>query len=99
VDNRKQESKQYRYEPLKNFGIAKVCFPDKDQDIRYNKKSYNKIHSSQQTDEKAPDDDPTSITEESKLQKQKSMFNLTEDEKLKLQFVLTAQNCADCGLW
>ena len=84
---------------MKNFSIAKVCFPDKDQDIRYNNKSYNKIHSSHKSEEKASDDDPASITEGSKPSKTKSMFNLTEDEKLKLQFVLTAQNCADCGLW
>jgi hypothetical protein len=99
MDNQKQGSKQYRYEPLKNFSIARVCFPDKGKDIRCNNTSYNQIHCSQQNEEKTSDDDPASITNGVKLQKQKSTINLTEDEKLQLQFVLTAQNCADCGLW
>ena len=46
-----------------------------------------------------PENSPDSGTDGAKLQKQTSMIDLTEEEKLELQFVLTAQNCADCGLW
>ena len=99
MNNRKRGSKQYRYETLKNFSIAKVCFLDNDQGIRHNDKSYNQIQSPPKNIEKASYDDHASINEGSKGQKQKPMISLTEDERLQLQFVLTAQNCADCGLW
>ena len=97
VGNQKDDKKEYRYEPLKNFSIAKVWIPEKGQTLRTNKKL--KKHNSQPDKGKKPDNDPDLRTDVAKLQKQTSMIDLTEEEKLELQFVLTAQNCADCGLW
>ena len=99
MNNRRRGSKQHRYESLKNFSIAKVSVPDNDQGILHNDKSYNQIHCPPRNKGQASDDDHASINDGSKGQKQKPMISLTEDERLQLQFVLTAQNCADCGLW
>ena len=98
MNNRKRGSKQYRYETLKNFSIAKVCVPDNDQGIRHNDESYNQIHCPPKNKGKASDDDQAAINDGSKGQKQKPMISLTEEETLQLQFVLTTQNYYDCGL-
>ena len=102
----KVKTKRYRYEVLRNFSVAKISTSD--TNVRPNNtESNSNTEEKPNKEEKVIDNESpipsmpiqTMSTDNEKLKKQRSMINLTEEEKLQLQFVLTQQNCADCGLW
>ena len=96
--NTKKEKQQVqKFELLKNFTIAKVSVSDRDRHCSWRRNNNQNTKAVQKDDNDGTND--LTETGKSPLQRTHSMLNLTEVEKLQLRFVLTQQNCADCGLW
>lgn len=93
-DFTKQKDKTHKFELLKDLSIAKVSISDHNwHRSRRRSKSHN---GNPETCDNSKGDNEAG---KSPIDRQHTNLNLTEVEKLQLRFVLTQQNCADCGLW
>ena len=90
----KEKDRMHKFELLRDFSIAKVSISDQ-------KRNWSRRRSISQNGSPRKSDNPKSDDEleTSPTKRQHTNLNLTEVEKLQLRFVLTQQNCADCGLW
>ena len=93
----KEKEKLHKFELLKDFSIARVCISDRDQD-RSRRRNRSQTAYRVKSNE-YPNSKEFNEAGSSPRQRQHTNLNLTENEKLQLRWVLTQQNCSDCGLW
>ena len=90
----KENDRMYKFELLRDLSIAKVSISDKNKHCS-RRRSISQNGCPRKSDSPMGDNE----VETSPSKRQHTNLNLTEVEKLQLRFVLTQQNCADCGLW